>query len=123
MTPSRPAVAVLAAAMSEDELLACVIDACRALGWKTAHFRPAKTERGWRTAVSGDGKGFFDLVLMHERMGEVLFVELKSERGKQSPEQFEWHRTAIAAGQRVFVWYPSTWLNGGVMRVLEGVAQ
>lgn len=112
--------ATLARAMTEEELLQCVLDAARALSWRSAHFRPAKTERGWRTAVSGDGKGFPDLVLVHRRMGEVVYVELKRESGKTTPEQDEWIRDLRDAGQRVYVWRPSCWLGGEVMSVLEG---
>lgn len=110
----------LANAMTEDELLTCVLDAARALGWRTAHFRPAKTERGWRTAVQGDGKGFADLVCVNPRMGEVIYVECKSERGKLTPEQEQWRQALTDVGQRFYVWRPSCWLSGEVMSVLEG---
>ena len=65
--------------MTETELLTNVLELSTLLGWRTAHFRPAMTSHGWRTAVSGDGKGFPDLVLVS---GRVLFVELKGARGK-----------------------------------------
>lgn len=65
-----------------------VIDYAQLRGWKVAHFRPAKTERGWRTPVSADGKGFPDLVLV--RPPEILFVELKADKGKLRAEQKDW---------------------------------
>lgn len=65
-----------------------VIDLARYTGWRVAHFRPARTERGWRTAVAADGAGFVDLVLV--RGPELLFVELKTRTGKASSEQREW---------------------------------
>src|SRR5258705_9090381 len=63
----------LAAAMSEEELLTAVLQLCRVLGLRTAHFRPARTEKGWRTPVSGDGKGFPDLIIVGS---QVLAREL-----------------------------------------------
>lgn len=46
--------------------------------------------------------GFPDLVLA--RNGEVLFVELKSEKGKLSPEQRDW--LAHTNGR---LWRPADW--------------
>jgi hypothetical protein len=40
--------------MSETDLQRTIIDACKIYGFKVSHFRPAKTERGWRTPVQGD---------------------------------------------------------------------
>jgi hypothetical protein len=65
-----------------------VIDLARYTGWRVAHFRTARTERGWRTAVAADGAGFVDLVLV--RGPELLFVELKTRTGRASSEQREW---------------------------------
>ena len=72
-------------------------DACRWTGWRCAHFRPARTVHGWRTAVQGDGKGFPDWVLVHDR-GGVVFVELKTSRGKLTPAQEAWGEALIRAG-------------------------
>lgn len=90
--------------MNEDELKALILGTSRKPGlatlggWMTAHFRPARRADGsWATPVEGDGKGWFDLVLAHEQRRQVLFVELKSERGRLSPEQEEWMRTMTAA--------------------------
>ena len=73
---------------TEDEFQAWVIDYARAHGWRRAHFRPARTEKGWRTPVSADGKGFPDLVLA--RQGVVYIVELKSETGRIDAAQVAW---------------------------------
>lgn len=73
--------------MTEADFQRTVIDAAQALGWMCAHFRPAQTAQGWRTAVSADGKGFPDLVLVRDR---VLFIELKADRGKQTADQRAW---------------------------------
>lgn len=106
--------------MSENDLLKCVLDLAKILGWRTAHFRPARTNHGgWRTAVAGDGAGFPDLVLV--RGSRCLFVELKSEKGKLSAEQETWINFLTAANQRgrVFIWRPSDWLDGSIERILQ----
>jgi len=92
--------------MTEAEFLAQVLDLARLLGWRTLHLRPARTARGWRTAVAGEGKGFFDLILVRER---VVFVELKSEKGRLTIEQQGWLEAMKKAGQEVYIWRPSTW--------------
>lgn len=84
-----------------------VIALARLRGWMVAHFRPARTARGWRTAVQGDGKGFPDLVLV--RPPRLVFAELKSERGKETAEQVLWMTSLRATGIEVYVWRPSQW--------------
>lgn len=58
------------------------------LGWQHVHHRPAKTEHGWRTPVSGElGKGWPDLVLVRERDSRLIFAELKSDAGRVTPDE------------------------------------
>lgn len=83
----RSARAVLDLLMSEEELVALVVDGVHILHGKVAHFRPAETRKGWRTPVQGD-KGFPDLVLA---IPPTLYIwEAKAQRGRLSPEQLEW---------------------------------
>jgi VRR-NUC domain len=105
--------------VSERELEQAVIDCARLLGWLVAHFRPAETRRGWRTAVAGDGKGFPDLVLVHPLHG-VLWRELKDARGKVSTEQAIWLSRLEVAGENAAVWRPADWLSGRIERELRG---
>jgi hypothetical protein len=97
--------------VTEAELLEAVVELAHLRGWRVAHFRPARTEKGWRTAVSADGKGFPDLVLA--RTGEILFVELKSAKGRVSREQQEW-LVRLDIGRSTFagVWRPVDWTAG-----------
>ncbi len=88
-------------AWSEDEFQDRVIHEAKFSGWHYAHFRPAQTEKGWRTAMQGD-KGFPDLVLA--RGGVVILTELKSEKGRVTPDQEYWIKAAGAQ-----VWRPSDW--------------
>jgi hypothetical protein len=71
----------------EQELQATIVEACRVLGYRVAHFRPARTAHGWRTPMSGD-VGFPDLICAGA--GRVLALELKAARGRLGPEQAEW---------------------------------
>ena len=90
----------------EQAFLTQVINYARMLGWLTAHFRPARTDRGWRTPVQGDGTGFPDLVLVRDR---VIFVETKSARGRISNSQRIWQNALINAGAEYYVWTPREW--------------
>ncbi len=95
--------------MKEAEFQAAVMELAQVCGWLRAHFRPAQNLRGqWRTAVAGDGKGFPDLVLVHPDRG-VVFAELKSERGRTTPEQDRWLEVLAEAGARVHLWRPDDW--------------
>lgn len=96
--------------MTEAEFQSAVIDLARMSGWMVAHFRAGMNRRGrWMTAVAGDGAGFPDLVLVHAGRREVLYRELKSERGRLTFEQIEWGRTLTAAGADYAVWRPADW--------------
>jgi len=98
--------------MKETDFQRTVIDLAHHMGWHVAHFRTAmtrKTKEGkpvWVTPVQADGKGFPDLVLVRDR---VVFVELKAEKGRLSPEQAEWRDWLIGAGQEWYCWKPSDW--------------
>ena len=89
--------------MNETQFLQRVVDTATLYGWLVCHFRPARTERGWRTAIQGDS-GFVDLVLA--RGGKVIHAELKAGRGKPSPDQISW---GVAIGETYRLWYPDDW--------------
>lgn len=91
---------LLMARMSEAEFTETVIQLAKFHGWTVTHFRPAWTERGWRTPLEGH-KGFPDLVLA--RGGVVLIAELKTEKGKVTKEQQRW---AAEIGAQYRLWRP-----------------
>ncbi len=94
-------------AATEAGFLDTVIRLAQLMGWRTAHFRPAMTRNGrWITALSGDAKGWPDLVLVRERL---LFAELKTDKGSLRPEQKQWIEWLKAAGYTVHVWRPRDW--------------
>lgn len=101
--------------MTEAQLQAAVVDMARTFGWRVAHFRPARTAKGWRTAVGYDGAGFPDLVLVRDR---VVFVELKGAGGRLRDEQNEWRSALERSGAEWHLWGPGDWLAGDVDRVL-----
>lgn len=93
--------------VTEAEFQAQVIGMAHAFGWLVAHFRPSLNQRGeWQTAVAADGAGFPDLVLCRER---VLWVELKTDKGRVKPSQKDWHDALRAAVEEVYVWRPRDW--------------
>lgn len=94
---------------TEEGFLKLVLDVAKVWGWKSAHFRPAMTSRGWRTAVSGDGKGFPDLMLIHPGFGDIIVAELKSGKGKLTMEQKEWIEAFRACGIQAYVWRFEDW--------------
>jgi hypothetical protein len=108
--------------MTEAELQKAVIDLAHLLGWRVAHFRPARTKDGWRTPVAADGKGFPDLVMAHPDVDGALFVELKSARGTLTHEQKEWLVLLDDIGEWVDVWTPEQWIDGTIEKVLKGDA-
>lgn len=89
--------------MTEAQFTQRVVDTARLYGWLVTHFRPARTEKGWRTALSGDS-GFVDLVLA--RLGQVIHAELKVGYGKARPDQISW---GLALGPTYRLWYPDDW--------------
>jgi len=100
--------------MSEAQFQQQVIEYAHLTGWLCAHFRPARTARGWVTPVTADGSGFPDLVLVRER---VVVAELKSETGRPTAEQRRWLDALEAAKAEHYLWRPSDWPE--VERVLS----
>ncbi len=98
--------------MLESDWKTRVIDAAKLFGWRTAHFRPARTKYGWRTAMEGD-TGFPDLVLV--KPPRLILAELKrgkatTKAGKPSDEQAEWLRQlGSVPGVEAYCWTPEQW--------------
>lgn len=58
--------------------------------------------------MSGDGKGFPDLVMI--RRGALIVAELKMPKGKLSMEQLEWFDAFRSIGcGRIEKWTPDDW--------------
>jgi transketolase C-terminal domain/subunit len=70
--------------MTEEELLTVIVEAAEMFYWRVHHDRRSDLARQQGNA------GFPDVVLA--RRGVVRFLELKSDRGQLSTEQFAWSR-------------------------------
>lgn len=109
-------------AMLERELQDAVMEMARLFGWKCAHFRPARTEHGWRTSVQGDA-GFPDLILVGGKapnVGRCLAVELKSTTGMLRRDQIEWLSAFSETAVETFTWRPKDLHDGTIERTLRG---
>lgn len=82
--------------ISERQFEAQVKDAAKMFGWLYYH-----THRSQFSPA-----GFPDCVFV--RPPETVYAELKSATGKLSEEQRRWLWWLCAAGQRVFLWRPSS---------------
>lgn len=84
-----------------------IIDLAHWHGLWVAHFRPARTLEGWRTAVAADGAGWPDLAIVGD--GGFILREVKGTGGTVSPQQAEWHARLDAAGVDVGTWGAGDW--------------
>ena len=105
-------------------LTQAVLDLAKVLGWRTAHFRPARVMRNgkaeWRTPVAGDGAGFPDVVLARPGYTYTLKVrELKVAGKKLSPEQRQWLKVFAACGVDAGYWTTEDWFDGTIERELR----
>lgn len=86
--------------MTEAALLSQVRELAQSTGWMTYHtYRSDRSE-----------PGFPDLVLMRHPL--LLFRELKTDRGRLTPDQRCWLEELLACGQDAGVWRPAD-LRGG----------
>lgn len=93
--------------ITEAEFTSQVLQYARLKGWRSAHFRPAMTKKGWRTPCQGDGKGFPDLLLLRDE--RIIAAELKrSKKEKLRPEQVLWIE-AFEKTIPTYVWTPEDW--------------
>jgi VRR-NUC domain len=91
--------------MTENALKRHVLQAAYAKGWAVYHVPQA-------TMRNGGGAGYPDLTLARDR--EVLWIELKQEKGTLSPQQMAWH----AALPFAHVIRPSDLWNGRLGELL-----
>lgn len=85
-----------------------IVELGHTFGWTFFHARPAQTNKGWRTPVKYDGKGYPDLTCVHDR-GVVMFREIKTRYEKLTPEQGLWLDRLVLAGADAKVWRPQDW--------------
>ena len=85
---------------NERELTDLVVSLCDEGGWLCHHDRPAKTDKGWRTAIQGDA-GMPDIIAL--RGDRLLVAELKHGRNKPTAEQELWLEAFRQVGAEVYV--------------------
>lgn len=83
-------------AYTERDLREWIRDLCKLFGWKM--------QFTWTSIHSP--KGFPDLFLANAEQRRIIFAELKSEKGKLTPEQREWLDILYACGQETYLWRP-----------------
>lgn len=106
--PAVPPATPALAAVTEASWQRTVTDALRVHGWNVFADRVA-----WRSDA-----GYPDLTAVNVKQKRVIWVELKTEKGKLSEKQQHWRDLLIEAGQEHFVWRPSDW--DAAQRVMQG---
>ena len=99
--------------MSERVLKNTIVTYARSYGWLVHHDLPSQRANGsWATVTQGDS-GFPDLVLAHpgntaaRLQPQIIYAELKTQRGKLTAGQQNWLDALQAAGQTAVVWRPN----------------
>jgi hypothetical protein len=91
--------------VTEAAFTTAVLELAALLRWRSLHVRPGRTQHGWRTPVSGDGKGWPDLLLA--RPPRIVIAELKVAGGRLSADQQLWISQLEACPQiELHVWTP-----------------
>lgn len=101
--------------MTEAELQTAVIALAKRYGWIVYHVPDSRR---------ATAKGCPDLIMINEKQSRVVFAELKTARGKLTPEQDLWLRVLAAAGVETAVWRPADLLSiPGYLRHRNGSLQ
>lgn len=98
-------------AWSERELQDHIIGVARALGYLAYHTHDSRRSE----------PGYPDLHLVHPVRGVSLFRELKSTKGRISPDQKKWGAALTAAGFDFAYWRPADVVSGAVLHQLQKV--
>ena len=102
--------------MTEKDFASSIEELIRLYHWRYCHFRPARTLYGWRTAISGHA-GFVDYVAV--RGTRPLYIELKDEKGRVTPDEQIWMDLLKATGKcEVYLFRPSQWDE--IVEILRG---
>lgn len=116
LTDLRSAQKALARAMLEEQLQEAIFAVRHGL-W-IFHPRKGRTNKGHRTPVAADGKGYLDLTIVGSTLA---IVELKKQNGSLEPEQREWMARLRSAGIYTDVWKPADWYSGWITACLEAM--
>lgn len=104
--------------MTERDFQRTVLELAELSGWETMHCRTSMQQGRYLTATTGTmAKGWPDLLLVHRSRQKLLIIELKSDRGRLTPDQSRvlslLHDIFEGPGRRewatVYVWRPKDW--------------
>jgi len=99
--------------MTEAEFQNQIIKYAQLKGWEVMHVRKAtqgakgRNRARWVTPTSV--RGWPDLTLWHPKRGGMLFIEVKSDKGRVSPEQKAVLASLTDAGQYAVFAKPKMW--------------
>ncbi len=107
--------------ITEKQLLATVVEMAEANSWLVYHQldQGGVTEDGRMWHGMRIGPGFPDLVLVRPRPYQLLFRELKSEKGKLSDAQQKWLTYLLYAEADARIWRPSDLVSGLIEETLR----
>jgi hypothetical protein len=94
--------------VTEKELQAAVLKLAGYTGWLSYHTYDSRRST----------PGFPDLIMV--RWGRGLAVELKSSKGRATPEQLNWLALLSSTGWESYLWRPSDWIDGTIEAILRG---
>lgn len=95
---------IQANAMTEKTLQAAILGAARRLGWLAYHTHDSRRSQ----------PGYPDLHLVHPDTGRSLFRELKTQKGRLTPDQQAWLTALTHAGHDAAIWRPIDWFDGTI---------
>lgn len=93
--------------MTERELQENVLSLAKALSYLSYHTHDSRRSQ----------PGFPDLVLA--KPGRLIFIELKTAKGKLTAAQTIWLAALTDAGAEAYVFRPLDWLDGSITRTLR----
>lgn len=110
---TRDAQDVIAASMTEDELLANAKDAATKFGWLFYHTRDSRR--------SDEGYPDCTMIRVERHRTRLVIAELKREKGEETDVQKVWLAAfgSLGGDVEVYTWRPSTWLSGAIEAVLR----
>ncbi len=101
--------------MNEAPFASQVYDLLTRFGWRWTHSRPAWTEKGYRTAISGDA-GMLDIIAV--RRPRLLFIETKASDGDLAAEQAAWIEELTGCKCEVMVLWPESYTLEDLVEML-----
>jgi len=97
---------------TEKQFMAAVVQYAKLKRWKVYHtYSSIRSEKGFPdlTLCRVDHKYKWSGRANHSKPGRIVFAELKSEKGRLTPEQEHWLEDLACCPCEVYLWRPSDW--------------